>query len=350
MKVLQIIDNLYTGGAERVMVNMCNWLDQAGVEIVPVLIDGRGTDLLSEIHTRTEPVILKRKGRLDFSAANRLAALMKETDIVHVHMRYNFRYVYLIKWLFGLSKPIILHDHFGKIKIDKRVPFGFRWIFRPAAYIGVSTELVQWAKDNLKTSNKDSFWLLQNAISREGKAAIPCLGNKSALVLVSNIKKVKNQQFALNLAEKGDLTIDFIGQIQDENYFNELIKYVRERQIERQTRFLHDVTNVQRLLGGYRLGIHTSISETGPLTIIEYLAQGLPFVAYRTGEAAEKIAEEFPEFFLDTFEVDAWLDRIRYLLESPPDKEKMGAVFDKHFSKENYIAQCLDIYHRILGC
>jgi glycosyltransferase involved in cell wall biosynthesis len=92
------------------------------------------------------------------------------------------------------------------------------------------------------------------------------------------------------------------------------------------------------------LGLHTSKSETGPLVLIEYLAQGLPFLAYDTGEVASILKPYFPEYFMDNFDIDKWEQRITKLLKENPDYDKMNFVFEKHFGKEQYFEKLNAIY------
>ena len=340
MKVLQVLDNLYLGGAERVFVNLCNWLDEKGVEVIPAILVGTGLDLLDEIHTRYEPVVLGRKKRWDIDAASQLADLMKGVDLVHVHMRHNYRYVKLVQTIFNVKTKMLIHDHSS----FESVPFGFKWLFKPQYYIGVSERIKNWAERNFQSQIKESF-LLENTIE-------VCTSLHEApsrdLVLVSNIKPNKNQQFALEVAKARKLSLDFYGQIQNADYYQKLKNIVEGSLDGIDVRFIHDCMNIQPVLGHYRLGLHVSLRETGPLVIMEYLAQGLPFLAYYTGEVARIVSREFPKYFINSFELDAWCARIEQLMAEKADSEKMMVVFEKHFGKEIYIEKCLNIYKKVL--
>ncbi len=340
MKVLQVIDNLYPGGAERVFVNLCNWLDEKGVEVIPAILVGTGLDLLDEIHTRYEPVVLGRKSRWDIDAARQLLGLMKGVDLIHVHMRHNYRYVRLVHGIFGGRKPILFHDHSS----NKRVPFGFRHIWKPGNYVGVSEELNGWARDELRIPPEKVF-LLENAIDN---LSLPDRVPTRDLVFVSNFKPQKNQLFALDVVRNLKFNLDFYGQVQDRTYFQKLKSVAECFSKNGAVRFISYCRNIQSVLANYRLGLHTSLSETGPLVLMEYLAQGLPFLAYHTGEVARKVSREFPQYFINSFDLDAWCARIEELMSAEPDREKMAVVFEKHFGKENYIRKCLNIYQSIL--
>ena len=346
MKVLHVIDNLAPGGAERVMVNACNWLHEAGVAVEAVIISGQSLELMALLDPHIQIHVLGRRSRLDIQAARRLAELLaEEVNIAHVHMRHNFRYTALIAKLFHIRTPLVFHDHYGTINLDQRIPAGFGSFARPQWYIGVSKTLTTWAERQLHLLPEQIF-LLENAVAAEPFVDAPLKRN---LVLVSNIKAQKNQLFALELLQRTGLSLDIYGARQDEGYAKELEAAIQNKSLAGQVRLFHDCHNVQSRLGGYQLGLHTSNSETGPLAVIEYLAQGLPFLAYRTGAAADLIGRDFPEFFIDCFEPEAWAERIRQLLAAPPDRARMAEVFERHFSKKRYVEQCLEIYKRILA-
>lgn len=326
------------------MVNLCNWLYEAGVYVEVVLIAGQGQELALHLDPGIIIHIINRKSRFDLKAGQKIAKLIRNADIAHIHMRHNYRYTALIAKLLHIHTPLVFHDHYGKINLDQKVPAGFKSFAVPAWYIGVSQTLTSWAKANLHTP-KEHIFLLENVVEAK---PLSTHSKKKDIILVSNIKPQKNQLFALELLEHSNCTLDLYGGRQDENYALTLDEQIRNQGLSNRVQQFHHCSNIQEQLSGYKLGLHTSISETGPLVIIEYLAQGLPFLAYRTGEAADKIGKELPEFFLDHFEKEVWVERINALINNPPDRDKMNWVFEKYFSKQAYIEKCQMIYRRVL--
>jgi len=339
MRVIHIIDTLNVGGAERVMVNLCNWQYEQGLFVQAAIITSSCNDLQHLIQTGIPIHFIGREKRLSFYAAKKLFSLITECDIVHVHMRHNYRYVRAICLCLNKKVKIILHDHSSSSKM----PFGLNGLFKPKFFIGTSLFSMQFAEYILKM--KSNFFLLENVIEN---ISIKTVEKKEGFILVSNIKESKNQLFALEIMKYFQNKLHFYGVVQEDMYLNTLQDRISHLALTENVNIFTNVNNVQPLLSNYELGIHTSANETGPLTIIEYLSQGLPFLAYSTGEAAKKISYDFPEFFIDNFEVDKWVARIRLILSSPPDKNKMQQVFEKHFSKKAYIEKCLKIYQSVL--
>src|SRR5207249_7453700 len=120
------------------------------------------------------------------------------------------------------------------------------------------------------------------------------------LLLVSNFRPTKNIEFALGLFKQlkkdneSNYHFTVIGQIADEPYFKKIKDEIAKNELEQDITILTDCTNIQPLLNRFHLAIHTAKSESGPLVLIEYMAQGLPFIAYNTGEVVEEIKNKLP--------------------------------------------------------
>lgn len=340
MTVLHLIDNLAPGGAERVMVNACNWLNEADCHVEAILIVGDRRDLGDLLHQDIPLHILGRRSRFDWRAAARLAALMRRANIVHVHMRHNYRYAALVAKVFGVYTKLILHDHSS----SPATMWGLNSVFKPRFYVGTSTFSIQYAHYQLR--HPEHTFLLENAVEAFPEQAH---SEQKGIVLVSNIKPIKNQEFSLRLAPFLPDELHCYGAVQDFTYYDALLKTCRAEGLENRVFFHTNYCHIPAVLGDYRLGLHVSPNETGPLAVIEYLAQGLPFLAYRTGAAAYLIGREFPEYFIDHFEPEGWAERIRQLIAVPPDRIRMKQVFECHFSKTRYVSQCLEIYRHILA-
>jgi glycosyltransferase involved in cell wall biosynthesis len=342
MKILQIVDSLEAGGAERVCVDLANLLHEKCVKVSVLTIIAIGP-LASLLRPGIPIHCLWRKHRFELRAMVTLADMLKEYDIIHVHMRYTFQYVRLVAKLFSIDKRIVLHDHYGKIDVDKSIPVFLKSPLKPRYYIGVSTDLTDWAITKLRL-NPTRVFLLENTVVREDH----CVETVSdTAVLVSNFDRIKNHLFAIQLIERCNLNLVIYGKIRDEAYFQEIRDYVFRRGLDGRVKFVHSETNVQQHLGKYAFALHTALSESGPLVLIEYLAQSLPFLAYETGQVARKIKGDRPEFFISNFDLSEWQARIERILQV--DRNQISAIYERHFSPALYLKSCLDIYEHVLS-
>ena len=86
--------------------------------------------------------------------------------------------------------------------------------------------------------------------------------------------------------------------------------------------FEHECNNVQLILPNFDVAIHPAYSESGPLVLIEYLGQGIPFLAHDVGEVTKTVKNKFPEYVIDTLELNAWKERLSKVLDSTSEEKK----------------------------
>ena len=145
MKILQVIDTLDVGGAERVLVDLSNILYENGVEVAVCTIVNRGK-MADKLNNGIEHYNIGRDIKYSLLKMYQFYKIAKEFQIIHVHMRYNLKYVWLIKKLFLLKNKIVFHDHYGNIKIERKVTLLMKIIILDTFYVGVSHELCTRAK------------------------------------------------------------------------------------------------------------------------------------------------------------------------------------------------------------
>ncbi len=339
MKVLQIIDKLDVGGAERVFVNLSNLLFNEGIEVSVLTFHNSGL-LQKSINKNINIIDFQRKSKISIQSSIKLAEIIKNFDIIHVHMRHVYRYVKMVAIIFNVKTKVILHDHSSNFN---KTPFLLNSILRPKYYIGVSKSLLAWAVLKLKVKNNFCFLLRNTVLSIDNLKGSSI---RKGAVIVGNIKPDKNQIFAIQLVAilKTELTI--IGQIQDLDYYNNLKKEIKRLGLKDKITFIHNETNVQRILNNYQFAINASKRESGPLVLIEFLAQSLPFLAYNTGEVSLILNKDLPNFFINNFEKQKWVEKFHKLNKTDKD---LKFIYNKYFSPNSYVKECLNIYKKILN-
>ena len=338
MKVLQVIDKLNVGGAERVCIDISNLLFKKNINVAVLTVTKKG-ELQSFLDSNIKTFCLHRKSKFNIKTMKKMILILNDYDIAHIHMRHTYRYVKFASLFYKLSCKLILHDHFGSIALNKSIPLFMNNLLKPKFYIGVSNELVEWAKVKLKVSE---IYLLENIIVKNNINSTKQETN--TIVHVSNISPIKNQLFSIKLIEKTSYNLVIYGKIKDVNYYNHLKKYLRLNNLGNRVSFIHNENNIQKVLGSFKLGLMTSVSESGPLILIEYLAQSLPFVANKTGQVANILSDDLP-FFVDDFNLDKWLDKMAQVIDY--DSTNLQGYYYKYFNPSDYINKCIEIYKRI---
>lgn len=338
MKILHCLDTLAVGGAERVGIDACNLLVKNENYKVELLLIREGGPLIEALSNEVPVKVLGFYKKTSIKGWISLINALRGFDIIHVHMRHTYGRIKIASMLSGLNTKIIFHDHFGDIEHNKSVPIYLKGFFKPKYYIGVSQELTLWARNFLKLNHK-SIWVLPNTIARPVKTNAN-KNRQKVLVMVSNLRKTKNIEFAIELAKLSGLKLDIYGQVIDLDYFQEL----KNLNVDNNINFITDVNDVFPYLHNYRLAIHTAKSETGPLVVMEYLKSGTNFLAFNTGEVIRQIKEDLPRNVLYDFNVSNWLNSIKSLLTNSIPEDRLKEVFELYFETDSYLKNLINIY------
>lgn len=350
MKILQVIDQLQVGGAERVAVDLSIILHQRGVDVdfLCLLDASELDDELIDIGINI--LYLKRNYKYNPVTLYKLKCILINYDIIHVHLRHVLRYVFLANFIFpfNIKFKIVFHDHYGNIDNNAHLSYHLKkCIQNTSAYIGVSHSLCDWA---LKNKLNARVYLLTNIIRKNAKTK--SIKTMAKIISIGNFRHQKNYDFLLRLMEvlPKELSIDIYGKINDEDYYNDIQQKIDKMNLRDRINIFSQSKNLLEILNNYTLAIHCSASETGPLVAIEYMSQGLPFIMYNTGAVAEALPLELKGLLMTTFDVLSWKSKILEFLSEHNNlqwRKKLQAFYQTNYSEQHYFNQCMKIYQQI---
>jgi glycosyltransferase involved in cell wall biosynthesis len=352
MKIVQVIDQLNVGGAERVLIDLSNLLDENGHDVtVLCLLDKAVID--SHLNKDIPIIYLKRKKKYNPLNLIRLYKILQQFDIVHIHLRQVLRYVSLLFYITQIDKKkvFIFHDHYGRINEDRSISYSLKTALKHCkGYIGVSNQLKVWAdsmKLNLSTFKLSNIVRVSSEIKKTDISE-----DEVKLVSVGNFRPQKNYEFLIELMKSSPINYKFTiyGQIVDEEYYEKILGLIKKNNCSNKISINTNCNFIQSKLSQYHIGVHCAASETGPLVAIEYMSQQLPFIAYDTGEVAIQVKELFPNFIQRNFDVNTWLHSIENILTSR-DKYviQLNDFYTNNYSEETFLNHCLSIYKTLLN-
>ncbi|TAF68813.1 MAG: glycosyltransferase [Flavobacterium sp.] len=291
MRILQLIDSLEAGGAERMAVNYANSLvDTLGFSAL-VATRKEGV-LLEQMDSKVTYLFLNKKSKLDFGALWRLRSFVLQHTITHVHAHStSFFTAFLLK----LTLPfliIIRHDHYGNASfLDQRpyrvlqfTAFGFSGV------IAVNQQLKEWSEKQLKAKN---VIYLPNFIpvSTEQYTKKTFLEGSAGkrIVVLANLRAQKNHFLLLEIAymlktTHPDWTFHLVGKDFEDDYSIAIKNKIRTFQLENQVFLYGSREDINYILNQCDIGILTSASEGLPVALLEYGLQPLPVVVTAVGE------------------------------------------------------------------
>ncbi|MEI8079726.1 MAG: glycosyltransferase [bacterium] len=303
-RIMQIIDALMVGGAEQVLVDLANRSHHDGHFTAVCVTRGSGPkakDLAPGI-----PVFdLRRAHRFDVLALWRLRRLLREhrIDVLHAHGRSTLAFLMVAKACGAVRIPILFHDHYGKIELDKTVPAWFPFAARHtlSQYVGVHSRLEEWAW-TAGVSRDRACWINNALDLSRFDAAVPDdlhtrLGIASEIligVVACGIRPEKGIDVLLDAIakcqERRRFVIVVIGGARDAVYATTCQQRVRDEQLP--VYFAGEQHHPAEWFKGADFAVLPSRSESGPLVLIEYLACGLPVVSTQTGGIAQQVAKD----------------------------------------------------------
>jgi len=366
VNVMHVIDSLAVGGAERMLVEIANHTDRDRFK-VSVCVTRSDTTLASELKSNIPLYVLNRKSRFDFKGIGKFVEVVKneEVSVFHVHGRSSFAFVAFVSSIGLISSPIILHDHFGSIEVDNSIPTWFRlWGKQKVGhYVGVYQKLAEWAQRAGVPSDKIS--VIENALdlnricdaqsyNLRRDLSIP----KEALigVFVGGLRREKGLEVLIEALSqskfRSKVKILVIGAIQDDAYFRLCEEKMMQFGLGETLVFLGRRTDVPRILKSVDFAVIPSISESGPLVLIEYMAAGLPFVATKVGAISLRVEELGLPGFVPPNNPSAFaeaLDELIGLSEAErADRGNMGQeIAFEHFDIRKKMPQWYDVYTRV---
>ncbi len=198
--------------------------------------------------------------------------------------------------------------------------------------------LSESARDNLIASHPEADYVASEIV-HNFVASPPNHGRTNLvgdLVTVGGLDSHKNHKFLIDVlatikARGRDLTLDLFGTGPCET---ELRRQAISLGVAHQVRFQGFRSDVRRHLPHYRLYVHASRTEVGPLAIIEAMAAGLPIVAGKVGGIAEFLTDGFEGRFWSLSDPESAATTLLELLDDEKAIRAASAAASERFATQ----------------
>jgi len=297
MRVLQLIDTLNAGGAERVAVNIANALS---LEIDKSFICAtRKEGILKEnIDKNVEYFFLKKLSALDFKAILKFRKFLKDEkiDIVHAHATSFF--LATIMKLLNSNLKIVWHDHYGnrnKASIINNFILKLCSLFFKQI-ITVNKELELWSEKHLWCSK---VVYLPNFVmdykSEINNTILKGIDHKRVLCL-ANLREPKDHENlirAFSIAHKKypEWSLHCVGGIYNDDYSKNIESLTIEHKLQDYVFLYGSKSDISNIISQCEIGVLASKSEGLPMALLEYGMNGLAVVVTDVGECKEVVSE-----------------------------------------------------------
>lgn len=334
MRIIQIIDSLEAGGAERMAVNYANTLVNK-VEFSGLVATRKEGSLLHQINTNVSYLFLGKKRQLDLRALFRLRSFVHKNKVTHIHAHStSFFLAFLLKILYP-SVKLVWHYHYGNNEIlsKKRVIF-FR-IVMPffTGVIAVNQKLKLWIVNNLKSKNViylPNFPCESKSVM--GKTVLQ--GDGKRIVSLANLREDKNHFLLIEVAEKlmkshPNWTFHLIGKDFEDEYSRKITKRIKEYGLENNVLFYGSRQDIENILSQASIAIITSQSEGLPVALLEYGWCKKAVVVTNVGEIPMIIQNQKNGLIVDSNKPDLFYHSLMGLIENESLRSDLGkALYD----------------------
>jgi glycosyltransferase involved in cell wall biosynthesis len=339
MRILQLIDSLEAGGAERMAVNYANAL--AKEVIYSGIVVTRKEGILSmQLDNEVSYFFINKTHTFDLISIFRLLKIVRENKIEFIHAHStSFFTAFLIK-LFYFRIKLIWHDHYGDSEfLNHRSSFILRICsFFFDGIIVVNHKLKIWAKNKLKFSNViylPNFTSLQT--NKQSLTKLKGVENKR-IICLANLRAQKNHFLLIELANKikidhSDWTFHLVGKDFEDDYSKKIKKLITNYNLHNNVYVYDSVSDIENVLNQSQIGILTSNSEGLPVALLEYGLAKLPVITTNVGEVSNVIVNNENGFIVPTNDIELFLEKLNKLINNT----ELGISFGKelHFLIQN---------------
>ena len=295
MKVLQLIDSLDAGGAERCAVDLANGLAEE-IEQSFIVVTRKEGILKKQLDKKVSYAFLRKKSAFDFGALRRLKTIIKEQgiDIIHAHGT-SFFFVTLLKISYA-NVHVIWHNHSGASPSWSGLRLkSIQWASRYfKAIINVNLEQLAWTK---KMLNARENVYIPNFVS-EHKITdldIELMGNPDyRIIVLANLRAPKGHHFLLEAfrivnRKCPEATLHLVGSDYEDIYSTSLKKNIKTHDLESVVQIHGLQENPSSFLNACSIGVLSSSSEGLPMALLEYGMAGLAVIITDVGHCPEVV-------------------------------------------------------------
>jgi glycosyltransferase involved in cell wall biosynthesis len=357
MRVLQLIDTLEAGGAERMAVNLANAL-VSKVEKSYLCTTREEGILQPTIDNKVTYLFLNKANTLDLFAIRRFYALLKREhiDIVHAHSSSFFLAALVARLLPKLK--VVWHDHYGNSEfLNQRPKSMLRACSGQFSHsFGVNKELVAWAKQHLQ---HNSVSYLPNFIALDtAKERLTVLKGKKGkrIVCLANLRGQKDhinllRAFSLISKDFPEYSLHCIGKDFGDDYANKVYQLTSDLNLTSQVFFYGACADTSVMLSDCDIGVLSSKSEGLPLAILEYGLAQLPVVVTDVGDCGLVVQHECSGLVVPPEDSKALYLGIRSLILNIQNSKQLGARLQQTVTDKYTASVVIDVvlkYYNVL--
>ena len=353
MRIVQLIDTLHPGGAERMVTNMANAFSEKEIPNA-ILCTRQLGDLKQNLIQETRLFCAKKRYSFDVFAWYRGLKFIHSVnpDVIHAHSSSLFWAV--VYAVFCSNCILIWHDHNGersKLGRLKNLPFLLASL-KVDFVVSVNEELKQWAQKNLfidKTKVKylrNFPYLHLSKGKREGKDVV--------ILMIANLREPKDHHTLVDalaiLKESGknNFKLLLLGKTNETSEYTQTLRMTIEKNnLESYIKLLGQGP-AESTLSIANIGVLVSKSEGLPVSLLEYGLAGLPVVVTDVGQCADVVGHGQYGHVVPPKAPHELASALTLIMDDYESALRMGESFKQHILNEYGSQKFLKEYFRLI--
>lgn len=339
MNVIQLIDSLEAGGAERVAVNYANAL-VTHIDHSFLCVTRAEGILKQTVEKEVGYFFLEKRSTLDVKAIIKLHKYVNRHHITVVHAHASSYFLATLIKCLNPSIKLVWHDHYGKSEfLDQRSKFVLRLCsFSFNQVLCVNSKLVAWCKKYLKIKNVNYFPNFATINTTKLRTQLKSTKGKR-IVCLANLREQKDHINLLSafikIQEKyPDWTLHLVGKDFNDTYSKSIHNFVKRNKLQNSV-FIHgSCSDTSAILNVCDIGVLSSRSEGLPLALLEYGLTGLPVVVTEVGYCGIVVKHKVNGLVVKAESSEDLANAIERLIENETLRIKMGEHLHKEVKKE----------------
>lgn len=361
MKIIQTIYSLASGGAERLVVDLCNEFTNQNQEVILCTLRDMTDSTYSFYKRELSPEV--KHIELDFKPGFRIKIIRafynllkkEKPDVVHCHQGVVYYILPLIFIFKNIDFYYTVHNVAEKefeSSIEKRIRSFFikrNWI----KSITLSTEISASFKECFSSEN---YIQIENGRKKELKSELygyvkQEINNlkdegKTVFLHVARLSPQKNQEMLIHafnrlINENNNICLLVIG-----NGFNSKEGFNLQKKAGKDIYFLGEKTNVVDYYLNADAFCLSSLYEGLPITLLEALSSGCVPICTPVGGIPDVIKDKQTGYLAESCSEDDFCRIIKYYLGHKNDikSKDLKAYFDRYYSIEICVRKHMKLY------
>ncbi len=330
MRIVQIIDSLEAGGAEKMAVSYANAL-AATIDFSGIVTTRREGVLQSQLDTNVSYLFLNKKGTLDFSAVFRLKKYCKKhkVKILQAHSSSYFIAV-LVKLIYPKIK-IVWHNHNGLsefVHSDSSIVLKIASLFFNGIIV-VNSKLRDWSKSKLYCKQVVYFPNFIS-ISPEQNNITELKGETGKrIICLANLRDQKNHFFLIAVAKlvqssHPDWSFHLVGKDFEDDYSKRLKDEIITEELSKTVFIYGSREDILQCIRQTEIAILTSKSEGLPLALLEYGLCKKPIVVTNVGEIPSIVINKENGFLVNVEDLNSFYNYLTVLINDVNLRKQIG--------------------------